>query len=243
MGKYLHYYDTGSAFTAAYNGDEYMEPWVSYTEQKSIRVGDIEDWHSYVGEADVYDYNAPDELLGKYHVWVPEASYYAAFSTTDNVSIGDNVFTGCLSEIDGKHYIFNYGAEGELVTQTKNGEHVDYNKRQLVLEFDTQVTETVMYSSLDDSWSSSTADSLYPVTGGNVQDFLNALDEGIDIKYIVHNYNGDDAVFYGDMLNGGSPENMDQSAFGLSCRYGLVVGMHKETGTDKLYLLIGCIIG
>lgn len=159
MGKYLHHYETESAFTAAYNGEDYLEPWVSYTDE------------------------------------------------------------------------------------TEGQEHVDYNKRQLVLEFDTQVTENVMYSMLDDSWSSSTAGSLYPVTGGNVQDFLNALDEMIDIKYIVHNYNGGDAVFYGGMLNYGSPKNMDQSAFGLSCRYGLGAFIFKETGTDKLYLQIDCQMG
>ena len=120
---------------------------------------------------------------------------------------------------------------------------MDYNKKYLVLEFDTQVTETVMYSNLDDSWSSSTAAPLYPVAGGNAQDFLNAIDEGIVIKYIVHNYNGGDAVFYGDMVNGGTPKDMDQSVFGLSCDYGLMAVMFKETGTDKLYLFIDCLDG
>ena len=33
MGKYLHHYETESAFTAAYNGEEYLEPWVSYTDE------------------------------------------------------------------------------------------------------------------------------------------------------------------------------------------------------------------
>lgn len=33
MGKYLHHYETESAFTATYNGEDYIEPWVSYTNE------------------------------------------------------------------------------------------------------------------------------------------------------------------------------------------------------------------
>ena len=33
MGKYLHLFDTESAFNAAYNGSDYLEPWVSYTDE------------------------------------------------------------------------------------------------------------------------------------------------------------------------------------------------------------------
>ena len=33
MGKYLHYFETESAFTDAYNGESYIEPWVSYTDE------------------------------------------------------------------------------------------------------------------------------------------------------------------------------------------------------------------
>ena len=31
--KYLHLFDTESAFTEAYNGSDYHEPWVSYTDE------------------------------------------------------------------------------------------------------------------------------------------------------------------------------------------------------------------
>ena len=34
MGKYLHLYETENAFNAAYNGNDYHEPWVSYTEKE-----------------------------------------------------------------------------------------------------------------------------------------------------------------------------------------------------------------
>jgi hypothetical protein len=34
MGKYLHHYDSLSAFTADYDGETYLEPWVSYTEDE-----------------------------------------------------------------------------------------------------------------------------------------------------------------------------------------------------------------
>lgn len=33
MGKYLHLFETESAFNTAYNGEAYEEPWVSYTEE------------------------------------------------------------------------------------------------------------------------------------------------------------------------------------------------------------------
>lgn len=33
MGKFLHLYDAISAFTQDYNGEAYVEPWVSYTEE------------------------------------------------------------------------------------------------------------------------------------------------------------------------------------------------------------------
>ena len=33
MAKYVHLFETQADFTAAYNGSEYQEPWVSYTIQ------------------------------------------------------------------------------------------------------------------------------------------------------------------------------------------------------------------
>jgi hypothetical protein len=33
MAKYLHLFDTEAAFNAAYNGNDYLEPWVSYTDE------------------------------------------------------------------------------------------------------------------------------------------------------------------------------------------------------------------
>ena len=33
MGKYIHLFDTASEFNEAYNGDKYLEPWVSLTEE------------------------------------------------------------------------------------------------------------------------------------------------------------------------------------------------------------------
>lgn len=33
MAKYLHSFETESAFNAAYNGNDYLEPWVSYTDE------------------------------------------------------------------------------------------------------------------------------------------------------------------------------------------------------------------
>ena len=33
MGQYLHHYETENAFNTAYNGSDYHEPWVSYTDE------------------------------------------------------------------------------------------------------------------------------------------------------------------------------------------------------------------
>ena len=33
MGQYLHKFNTESSFNAAYNGSDYHEPWVSYTDE------------------------------------------------------------------------------------------------------------------------------------------------------------------------------------------------------------------
>ena len=33
MGKYIHLFETNNEFISAYTGDDYLEPWVSYTEQ------------------------------------------------------------------------------------------------------------------------------------------------------------------------------------------------------------------
>lgn len=44
--KYVHYYETTSAFTADYEGDAYLEPWVSYTadEERVDYNAHREDW-------------------------------------------------------------------------------------------------------------------------------------------------------------------------------------------------------
>ena len=35
MGKLIHLFNTQSEFEEAYNGNKYIEPWVSYTEQEA----------------------------------------------------------------------------------------------------------------------------------------------------------------------------------------------------------------
>lgn len=36
MGKYLHKYESENDFQDAYNGEEYLEPWVSYTTDQEV---------------------------------------------------------------------------------------------------------------------------------------------------------------------------------------------------------------
>lgn len=66
MGKYLHLYDTEAEFDEAYNGDSYLEPWVSYTE-------DIErvDYNKKAGPQDptgeylTFEIQSPGDVIWK----------------------------------------------------------------------------------------------------------------------------------------------------------------------------------
>lgn len=68
MAKYLHSFETESAFAAAYNGSDYLEPWVSYTDE-------IE------GEEHV-DYNRYDPFNGHEYVdlGLPSGTMWAPFN-------------------------------------------------------------------------------------------------------------------------------------------------------------------
>ena len=57
MGKYLHRFDAEEDFNAAYNGEDYIEPWVSYTNE-SGRVDynksfDLEIYYTNNGEVQI----------------------------------------------------------------------------------------------------------------------------------------------------------------------------------------------
>ena len=57
MGKYLHHYGTESDFNTAYNGEDYIEPWVSYTEGKRAVIKG-----RYEGMGDIFDFYAEGEF-------------------------------------------------------------------------------------------------------------------------------------------------------------------------------------
>ena len=40
MNEYLHYYETEDEFNRVYNGENYVEPWVSVTKNAIIPIGD-----------------------------------------------------------------------------------------------------------------------------------------------------------------------------------------------------------
>lgn len=55
MGKYLHRFDAEEDFNEAYNGEDYIEPWVSYTDESDRvnynKIIDLEIYYTDNGEA------------------------------------------------------------------------------------------------------------------------------------------------------------------------------------------------
>lgn len=151
--EYIHNFETVSAFTEEYEGNEYKEPWVSYVKENGM---------------------------------------------------------------------------------------VKYNKHELWLEFDLTSTANTKTEDIFGQWSSDTTRMVYPITGGDVNDFIDALNNGVDIRYLAHNYEGADARFNS---NFGEPIGMEDRAFGLSCGYGFDAMVVKIKGTDNLCLVAQCMIG
>lgn len=75
MGKYIHYFESESDFTNKYNGEEYLEPWVSLTDVREPHV-DYNRKMAYV------DLGLPSRCLwGAYNLGAPSSGepgdYYA----------------------------------------------------------------------------------------------------------------------------------------------------------------------
>ena len=101
MAKYVHLFETQADFTAAYNGSEYQEPWVSYTIQNEEvdrlveagrETGDPEKRMEY--------YDELEKLLGPIS---PYATLYY-----DNVNVAGNAkVIGFTPDPNGYHRLRN----------------------------------------------------------------------------------------------------------------------------------------
>jgi hypothetical protein len=56
MGKYLHKFNAEEDFNEAYNGDGYMEPWVSYTDEPETEGEEHVDYNKTTGNKVVISY-------------------------------------------------------------------------------------------------------------------------------------------------------------------------------------------
>ena len=126
MGKYLHKYQTEADFQAEYNGEAYLEPWVSYTTDN----GDVTNFKAWC-ESTQHNYGA--EYIGeengyyKWHAYQIEAGelgepHWDPYWTVNrNPEVGDDVFCSYNGVMDENPC----AVVGEIM---ESGNHVDYNK-------------------------------------------------------------------------------------------------------------------
>ena len=125
MGKYLHKYNTFSEFDEAYNGENYLEPWVSYT-LKDEGVLSFKAWCSATSHNYGAEYVGEDEGFYKWHSFqieddAPAWDYY--WTTSRNPQYGENVY--CSKQ--GIHDNYPCASVGDIIDK---GNRVDYNKRK-----------------------------------------------------------------------------------------------------------------
>lgn len=139
-----------------------------------------------------------------------------------------------IEEYEGNEY------KEPWVSYVKENGAINYNKHELWLEFDLTTTASTKTEDIFGQWSSDTAGMVYPITGGDANDFIDALNNGVNIRYLAHNYEGGDARF---SSNYGEPVGMNAGAFGLHCRYGFNARVLKIKDTDNLCLEADCMVG
>ena len=81
MGKYLHLFETTSAFTEAYNGEEYIEPWVSYTRENGhvdYNKEHVPTFQCYYGSYYDFRINGQDGLKDAFEESAPQGLLFLA---------------------------------------------------------------------------------------------------------------------------------------------------------------------
>jgi len=89
MGQFLHLFNTESAFNAAYNGSDYHEPWVSYTDetegQEHVDYNKKELWLRVFQNSNIDGYTAEElEVINNiWDYWYVENPESVSYDTVD----------------------------------------------------------------------------------------------------------------------------------------------------------------
>ena len=151
MTKYLHQFETEDEFKQAYDGSDYIEPWVSLhpeTEKYATwyveRQGEIavSEPFFYAGEADIYTDWTHTDVEGHYYFWASTQTYddtLIRFATkSKNPEHGDIIYNfepqGRPSSDEPFYSPHPYGGGGEFVYdswEATSANTVTYNKGNL----------------------------------------------------------------------------------------------------------------
>lgn len=132
MRKYLHKFNSLAEFTQAYNGSNYLEPWVSYTIEGVPTVVSVS---CDGGNNYELQYQEEISILGEsgYYLWteegVEEGYGYATHSRT--IDVGTEIY---WIAYDSGNAWWDWNDGSDIVTAVSNLEYenihyVDYNKR------------------------------------------------------------------------------------------------------------------
>lgn len=135
--KYLHKFTSMADFQAAYDGQDYIEPWVSLTlsgvpTKVSCSANETVYTLEYQGQA----------LVGgetNCHIWYDGSN--EAFYATDSRTIEEGTEISYLTVTDGE-YDWNDGsfsAEDVEVLESEDIDYVHYNKKSIVEEYDIEI--------------------------------------------------------------------------------------------------------
>ena len=111
MGKYLHLFETESAFNTAYNGETYEEPWVSYTEETE-------------GQEHV-DYNKENMVIvNYYHRKYEGASFVTVLDEVIGYKLETPIFFADMFEPAFRHF----GTDNSVTCSLYDGENENDNR-------------------------------------------------------------------------------------------------------------------
>lgn len=124
MGKFLHKYEKEADFQAVYNGEGYLEPWVSLTLEGKVmsfeaycQNATLSFGGTYVGESSAY---------GGTYLWINPENNHDYYTKKRDPEVGDYVVFGSDWE-SWDYYVEHFG--DTITAITGYDSRVDYNKQ------------------------------------------------------------------------------------------------------------------